>query len=1617
MPASHLRKAFSTTLRIAGLNHFTILLLLAILLAGIVGVSGANAAQGLPSQAIQTIAFGYQSSSCIQAPDGLIDWWTADGNSYDLVGGHHGTLVNGTTYAPGMIGQAFSFDGVNDSIDLGNWFNYQDFTITMWVKPGTTQLRYADIIDNNHGSGISWVVQQNSYTTNQYYFNSLGPINLVADQWQHLAISHDSAGNYRAYLNGVLLGSNTSGAINYNGAQFLRLGRWGGGGRYWKGLMDEVDVYNRALADAEVVALFEAGTAGKCPDQSTIEIANSLTVANGVDDASIIVILKDSDGNVLQNYTVSMQASGSGNTITGSPTQTGSDGSVTFTLTSTRAEEKTLTFFDETQGSVLYLRPTVTFVSGPVSAQKSSITTSVADARDDGVTPVSVVVTALDGYDNPIPFVNVNLFATGSTVITPVNSVTDAQGKAVFEVTDAVTETVTVTAEADGVLIDNSAQIRFHCRIDGDLTVVSGDTCSLDAGSYTFDNLLVKTGGTLLIKGNTSANRGVTINATTVTVETGGTISADKTGYPSSSGPGAGQGAVWTGGGAGYGGIGQSGNGSGGAAYGSVTEPKDLGSGGGWGKCGLISTCPGGLGGGALRLIVGDTLRIDGTISADGIAGGGRSGGGSGGSIWIETSALAGNGLIHANGGSGLNGGGSGAGGRIAVYYASSAFPLDGGHVYARGHYQTTNGGGPGTVYLKDTAANMDKLVVDNDGNSVTTYAVHLPGDYAYDQIELSGKGTLRISGSASRFTLIGNDVLAGDGTGKLQVEGTIITSADLLLSEVALTILGNIEGAQNVTLEAPGVLELYATSPLHTGSYSFTSITVRNGATLKLVSSGNGDTNYSNDPGVKLNLANLTVEAGGKVSADGTGYPGAHEAGTGPGAGKSAWATGGGGGHGGYGQNAAGAGGSPYDSVPNPILPGSSGGAGQDIYHNYLPGGAGGGAIWLVVSDTLQVDGEISADGVIGSGRSGGGSGGSILIETTNLTGTGGIHANGGPNSGGGDGGGGRIAVYATNNSGSVSYSAQGGPIWRTGGEGTIFLNDLDPNRSSVQISPPSVVADGVKTGKVTVTLIDVDGNPMPDKLVELALFSGQSLSLNGQSLGLYQYVSIGQTDANGIVTAQLTATTIGARTIKARSGQESISQVGTVEFIEKPVVPSVREESVVSSGDSSEECNDGIGCPVNNTQGTAGGPINTRTGGYDYTETDLSFLTSAGELSFVRTYSSLALDLPTSLSPGWTHNQDMRLFFPDDPGGQPGTVLLKSRSANQYAFFENPDGSYEAAPGIRAKLVHKSDTVYTVTDSGQNTYVFDENGRMTTYANPQGQAWEYTYNASGNLTKVSANSGTSYLNFTYDAQGRIASVGDHSGRSVSYDYDAAGDLVSVTDVLGQTWTYSYDAAHRITQVTAPDQSFVERTEYDSQGRAVRQYDGEGDLVVELTFNPNGSTTITDALGNTQTHSYDERGTLVGETDAVEAEKTTEYGYNFQPTQVSNAAGHTLTMTWSEDGNDLLSKTDPAGNTTQNTYDALHNLTSTIDPLGNTTTYTYDGKLMTSSTDALGGVTSYTYTPEGYLASTTDPAGRMTSYTYNSFGQLASMTLRQAQGGADPSGQTWTYTYDLSVV
>ena len=151
-----------------------------------------------------------------------------------------------------------------------------------------------------------------------------------------------------------------------------------------------------------------------------------------------------------------------------------------------------------------------------------------------------------------------------------------------------------------------------------------------------------------------------------------------------------------------------------------------------------------------------------------------------------------------------------------------------------------------------------------------------------------------------------------------------------------------------------------------------------------------------------KMDIAcgQLYVEEGGAVSAKGCGYPTQTGPGTGPMNCSAAY-----GGIGNPGQDGA-AHAYCYGSVFTPVDLGSGG---------YYSNGAGGGAIKIFATGEMRVDGAIDADGQRGP-QYYSGSGGSVYLSCSALTGCGAIRANGGVTTTGYQtGGGGRIAIYET--------------------------------------------------------------------------------------------------------------------------------------------------------------------------------------------------------------------------------------------------------------------------------------------------------------------------------------------------------------------------------------------------------------------------------------------------------------------------------------------------------------------------------------------------------------------------------------------------------------------------
>ncbi|HVM50114.1 MAG TPA: carboxypeptidase-like regulatory domain-containing protein [Candidatus Acidoferrum sp.] len=539
------------------------------------------------------------------------------------------------------------------------------------------------------------------------------------------------------------------------------------------------------------------------------------------------------------------------------------------------------------------------------------------------------------------------------------------------------------------VLADNGGQAGTNTTFGSgsvgtvDLTVRNGAVL-VPLVSQTVGTLLVGTNGWLLM-----SNQWVTV-AGNATVQPGGGIIADATGYGAGLGTGRGGYLVISAGsvagGGGYGGCGGSsgslpspsdGPAAGGTTYGYLAAPTDMGSGGG-SPAGTVAQ--GGVGGGAIRLSVTGVLEVDGRISAlGGAAPTSSGGGGSGGSIFLTVGTLTGAGTIAANGGMGNYLGGGGGGGRIAILYGGYDFT---GLVSAYGGAGYMNGGA-GTIFTMANNSPWGQVVADNGGQAGTNTSW-----LQTSTVDLTVRGGAVVSPPTSQS--LGSVVVSSNGT--------------LTLSSQILTVSGS-----------------------------------------------------------------MTVQAGGAVSADGTGYG----SGQGTGAGRSYSMNGyvgGGGGYGGYGGSGASntisylaPGGTTYGSFTSPIDLGSGGGGYGLAYAGYANGGAGGGAVRLTVNGTLQVDGRLSARGLPASAPSaGGGSGGTINLSVGSLAGSGVISANGGAGLGlGGGGGGGRIAITLSGNANTFSgqMTAYGGDGYAVGGAGSIYVKPYNG-------SAPIVFDNGGQTG-----------------------------------------------------------------------------------------------------------------------------------------------------------------------------------------------------------------------------------------------------------------------------------------------------------------------------------------------------------------------------------------------------------------------------------------------------------------------------------------------------------------------------------------------------------------------
>jgi hypothetical protein len=229
-----------------------------------------------------------QSSSpkCVPPPSGLMSWWPGDGNANDIVGTNKGSLQNGATFAPGLVGQAFSLNEPGPVpffcascayVSIANNFPsaVNEVTIEAWVYPTGSpenQWVYTQYPTGPQlgfgGTDQSGLIFWRPNGDSPFFFNIPGSIPL--NRWSHLAGTYSATTRLsHLYVNGNLVGSaSSSGPVSLTATPFIgkRLQQ-----EFFVGLVDEVSIYSRALSGLEIRNIFNAGSAGKCKCQLSID--------------------------------------------------------------------------------------------------------------------------------------------------------------------------------------------------------------------------------------------------------------------------------------------------------------------------------------------------------------------------------------------------------------------------------------------------------------------------------------------------------------------------------------------------------------------------------------------------------------------------------------------------------------------------------------------------------------------------------------------------------------------------------------------------------------------------------------------------------------------------------------------------------------------------------------------------------------------------------------------------------------------------------------------------------------------------------------------------------------------------------------------------------------------------------------------------------------------------------------------------------------------------------------------------------------------------------------------------------------------------------------------------
>jgi len=212
---------------------------------------------------------------------GIAAYWKADepaGNTVEdsSANGNTGTAMNGLNRGTGKIDGGLQLDGIDDYVDVSGTQSLEisgSIALSAWIKPDqnggwqsvirklteigshTYPFTAYDLILVDTGAG-TFQPRMDVSGTDGNRVSATGN-ELAYGSWYHIGGVYDGS-TLQIYVNGVVISSTPYSSPLLQTGQPLYLGVNGALGDAFKGVMDDIRIYNRALSSSEIQSLYGA---------------------------------------------------------------------------------------------------------------------------------------------------------------------------------------------------------------------------------------------------------------------------------------------------------------------------------------------------------------------------------------------------------------------------------------------------------------------------------------------------------------------------------------------------------------------------------------------------------------------------------------------------------------------------------------------------------------------------------------------------------------------------------------------------------------------------------------------------------------------------------------------------------------------------------------------------------------------------------------------------------------------------------------------------------------------------------------------------------------------------------------------------------------------------------------------------------------------------------------------------------------------------------------------------------------------------------------------------------------------------------------------------------------